>query len=298
LLILQTFDPPGIGARNLQESLWLQLRTHSYSLAEIIVRDHFNDLLQGRFAAIQKHLHISNGELQKALQRISRLRLRPASKFDDAAASFIVPDLSIREVDSVWMLQIGSEELPSVQIRGEYVDLIKQPIHKEEKSQLRHWVTSGKWLQRCIRRRQETLRIIGHLLIRTQRKFLSETGQIAAMDIQELARILNVHVSTAWRAVARKTLFCSSGLIPLKLFFSSSPKREPIKELIRRAIQSEDNDAPMSDEAIKERLQEKGVRCARRTVAKYRRSLQIGSSTRRKILLNKQHGSTASAARP
>lgn len=284
LIALQTFDPPGIGARNLQESLWLQLRATSYSLAEILVRDHFDDLLQGRFAIIQKRLHISNAELQKALHRIARLRLRPSAQFDDSANPLIVPDLMIKEFDDGWLLEVGAQELPIVKIHNDYIDLIPKLTVKEEKSQLRGWITSARWLQRCIKRRREILCTIGKMLIRRQSAFLSQTGDITPIEIEELAHILNVHQSTAWRSVANKTLACSRGLIPLKQFFSESTTTAPIKEQIRHLIHTEDRSQPMSDETIMKKLQETGIQCARRTVSKYRRSLQIATAARRKVI--------------
>ncbi len=284
LLALQTFDPPGIGARNLQECLWLQLRAHSYSLAEILVRDHFDDLIQGRLASIQKRLHISGGELQKALHRIARLHLRPASKFDASTNHFIIPDLMIKEVDSGWILEVGAEELPIIKLQSGYIDLIPKLSIKEEKSQLRAWVTGARWLQRCIKRRHDILRTIGKLLIYKKSAFLSQTGEISPIAIEELAQILNVHPSTAWRAVAGKTLACSHGLIPLRQFFSESASTEPTKEQIRRLIQEEDRTHPISDDAIMKKLQEIGIQCARRTVSKYRRALQFATAARRKII--------------
>ena len=288
LIVLQTFDPPGIGARNLQESLWLQLRATSYSLAEILIRDHFDDLIQGRFAIIQKRLRISKSELQKALHRIERLRLRPSSKFDDSPHQFIVPDLIFKEVDSGWQIEVGTEELPVIKIQSEYIDLIPKLSVKEEKSQLRGWITGARWLQRCVKRRREILCAIGKLLIQKQKAFLCQMGNIESIDIEELAQILNVHPSTAWRAVANKTLACPRGLIPLQQFFSDAAKRAPVKDQIRRIIEAEDSLHPLSDEAIMTKLREFGLRCARRTIAKYRRSLQIATAARRKVTSNKR----------
>jgi len=288
LIVLQTFDPPGIGARNLQESLWLQLRAHHYSLAEIIVRDHFDDLIQGRFAAIQKRLRVSSGDLQKALHRIERLSLRPSSKFDDTPHQFIVPDLILKELDSGWQLEVDSQELPIIKIQSNYIDLIPKLSIKEEKSQLRGWITSARWLQRCVKRRREILCTIGKMLIRKQNSFLSRSGDIEPIEIEELAQILNVHQSTAWRAVANKTLACPRGLIPLKQFFSESAKTSPMKDQIRRLIQAEERLHPLSDEEIMKKLQKLGMHCARRTIAKYRRSLQIATAAHRKVTSNKQ----------
>lgn len=281
LLQIQTFDPPGIFARDLQECLWLQLRNQSYSLAEIIVRDHFEDLLQGRFSLIQKRLRISGADMQKALHRISRLHMHPASSYEKFSNPNLTPDLTIQEIDSGWLLSVGTEDLPPIHICSDYVHLTV--YQKEEKKQLRGWVTGAKWLQRCIRRRHDMLREIGKLLIRREKSFLSYSGEITPIDIRELAKILHVHESTAWRAIAGKTLACPRGMVPLQQFFSQS-RFESLKNWLQRLIQNEDKSEPLTDESIVRQLQQHGVRCARRTIAKYRKLLHFGSASRRKSI--------------
>lgn len=279
LLQLQTFEPPGIFARDLQECLWLQLRNQCYSLAEIIVRDHFEDLLQSRFTLIEKRLHISSADMQKALHRISRLRMHPSSVYENVTNPNLAADLTIREIDSGWLLSIGTEDLPPINICKDYVHLTV--YQKEEKKQLRGWVTGAKWLQRCVKRRHDLLREIGKLLIRREKAFLSHSGEITPIDIRELAQILRVHESTAWRAIAGKTLACPRGMVPLQQFFSQS-RFESLKGWLQRLIQNEDKSEPLTDESIMRKLQQHGVHCARRTIAKYRRLLHFGAAARRK----------------
>jgi RNA polymerase sigma-54 factor len=283
LLAIQIFDPPGIGARCLQECLWLQLRSSGASTAEILVRNHFNDLLQGHFAHLQKKLRLSESALTKALQRIARLHLRPSSAFDHPAESFIVPDLSIEETDRGWQVSVCAAEVPAIRIRNDYIGLIPE-LPSEEKQQLRAWVASARWIRRCLYRRHQTLQTIGQFLVRTQMPFLSQTGSIRPIEITQLAGILQVHSSTAWRAVTNKIAACPSGFIELKKFFSKSSATNPIKEKIRQMIETEEKDRPLHDEEIMLRLQQAGIRCARRTVAKYRHSLYLAKATQRKII--------------
>lgn len=284
LATIQTFHPPGVGARHLQESLLLQLRVQPYSLTEILIRDYFQDLLHGRFKGIQKQLRISSSELQQSLQQISHLRLNPASSFDHSPIRPLIPDLILKEIDRGWILEIGEEELPLFSIRSDYVDLYNKLKKGEEKETLRSWLTSARWLMRCLKRRRETLRQIGRLLVQTQRAFLEQTGQIKPIRIQDLANLLQVHPSTAWRAVANKTLACPRGLIPLRQFFAESTSTHLAKELLQSLIAGEDKTQPFTDDELVEQLREKGISCARRTIAKYRNALHISTAAQRKAL--------------
>lgn len=284
LQTLQTFDPPGIFARNLQESLDLQLRSSTDSIAKSIVDNHFEDLLQGRLRLIQKKIGISTMRLQKALRQIARLQHYPADSFETSPPSIRLPDITIRWTEENWLIQVGSEEIPSIQIRQEYVDMVPSITEKEEKLQLRSWIADARWLQRCLKRRRDLLRKTALFFIQKQRDFLIHDGKAVPVEIQELAEQLDVHTSTAWRAVAGKTIACPRGLFPLKPFFSETAHSDPVKEIIRRLVQTEDRSHPLTDLAIMGKLQQQGIRCARRTISKYRHSLQIHSAAKRKII--------------
>ena len=233
-----------------------------------------------------KNLRVTFAILQKAIEKIARLRLRPAAAFDDSWTQTIVPDLIIREIDQGYLLKVGEEELPVMRICDDYIAMVPQIKNREEKRQLRGWITDAKWLQRCIQRRRDILLCIGHLLIKRESSFFSQNGKVTPIEMTELAKILHVHPSTAWRAVANKTLACPRGLIALRQFFSET-HHESIKELLAEWIQKENQAKPLTDTDLARKLQETGIRCARRTIAKYRRNLQIASASRRKFLKTK-----------
>lgn len=280
LAVIQTFDPPGIGARNLQEALLLQLKRKSYSLAEILIRDHFQDLLQSRFKTIQKQLNVAPSDFSMALNQISKLRMRPAEAFDREMPSQWIADLIIKESETGWTLQVGEEELPPFRIREEYSAL---NCSQEEKETLKEWHVSARWLCRCLSRRRELLLKIGKLLLTTQARYFETGKDVKPIYISDLAKILGVHPTTAWRAVANKSLSTPYGMCPLQKFFSEAASKDPIKELLLRLIKQEDKAAPYTDEALSCLLQENGVSCARRTVSKYRKSMKIGSAIQRKV---------------
>lgn len=283
LATIQTFDPPGIGARSLQEALLLQLQRRSYSLAEIVIRDHFQDLLLSRFKTIQKQLGVSASDFSIALNQISKLRMRPAELFDRQPPPQWIADVIIQESEEGWVIRIGEEELPPFRMCKDYKALQNQ-CSPEEKKTLKRWHISGRWLARCIQRRREALFKIALLLLE-KRKSYFETGKAThPIGIKELALHLSVHPTTAWRAVANKTLLTPYGMIPLQSFFSDASAKDPVKELLGRLIRQEDKRAPYTDEDLSRLLQENGLSCARRTVSKYRKALKIGSATKRKML--------------
>ena len=285
LSVIQSFDPPGVGARNLQESLLLQLRKKPYCLAEILIRDHFQDLLHSRFRAIQKTLQITSTDFKTALNQISRLRLRPAEDFAEEPSSRWVPDLILKESERGWIIQVGEEELPSFCIREDYAALSPQ-LKGEEKETLRGWVASAKWLQRCITRRKEMLLKIGKLLLEKEAGYFIRGENLEPVGIKELASLLQIHPSTALRAVANKTVATPYGMFPLSRFFSESASSDPTKDLLRRLINQEDKAKPYTDDDLSRLIEENGLSCARRTVSKYRKALKIRSAAQRKSLEN------------
>ena len=282
LKTLQTFDPPGICARNLQECLLLQLqREASHPLGEKLLKEHYEDLLHGRFSLIQKRLHISPPILQEVLSSLARLRFRPAASFDFCPTRPLFPDITIRECDGIWQLQIGEEILPAISLRTDYLTL---DLKGAEKETMRRFATSAKWLQRCLKRRKEVLKIIGHLLVQKQTAWLRLEGEITPISVQELSLILHVHPTTAWRAVSNKVLASPRGMIPLERFFFESAAAQTTKEILKNMILQEDKSNPLTDEELALQLQKKGIDCARRTVAKYRKELSIASAMQRKAL--------------
>jgi len=284
---LQSFDPPGVGARNLQEFLSLRLKLVANSTAELLVRDHFQDLLLGRLIAIQKKLSISGDQLQKALHELQRVSVQSNSCYSQGVSAELflsTPDLIFKEIEDDWIVEVGGEELPKFSIRSDYIALYSTLKGGSEKDTMRQWITGARWLQRCLAKRQNVLCQIGELLRKTQRSFLSQTGDIIPIKLQELARVLNVHEATAWRAVSQKVIACPQGLIPLQLFFSLKSKRASTQAFLRRLVKQEDKDNPLTDQALSQQLEAKGICCARRTVSKYRRLLKIKAMSQRKAL--------------
>jgi len=280
LFTLQTFDPPGIFARDLREAFLIQLRSQGKedSSAFLLVECCFDDLLHGRYASIKKKLNLS--DLSSAMQTLARLSLRPAAAFQQEPVSLALPDLLIMKLDSQWIVDIYEDDLPKFQIQAQYLSL--EPTAAEEKEALRAFQTSAKWIIRSLSRRKKMLLEIGKLLVKKQEAFLDQRSSLSSLTIRDLAVELNVHESTLSRALAGKYAATPQGLILLRSLITSSPETLSAKEILKNLVEKEDPQFPLTDDQLKEKLRESGLDIARRTIAKYRGQLKIGSATQRK----------------
>lgn len=272
LSTLQTFDPPGIFSRHLQEAFLIQLERQDQkdSLSYRLVKYLFDDLIHGRYSAMKKKLQTSGQKLSEAIQKLARLSTRPASKFQAHLAQPIHPDLKISRVDQQWFVEATNELLPKFHIKQEYMDL----------PELRSFAAAAKWLVRSLTRRRNLLLSIGTYLVRKQASFLSSHGPLIPISSVELSLLFGVHESTISRAISDKYIESPCGLFPLRSLISSA--NDPAKELLQRLILSEDKRFPFTDEQIAEKMKKSGCNIARRTIAKYRKQLEIASAAARK----------------
>ena len=269
--ILQTFDPPGICARTLQESFMCQTESKS-PLLKRLIRDHFQDLLSGRFSLIRKKLRCSREKLRELLDTVSQLSPRPAASFESFSPVPLIPDLTLKKIEQEWVIEIGEEELPLIQLRSDVSPILSHAM-PEEKETVRGWIHRARWLQRALLRRRKLLLEIG--------KMLGESHcQPTSLSINELAKKLEIHPSTAWRLVAHKSVAIPSGIKPLRDFFSH---RKPVQELLQRLIDQEDKAHPFTDEELTRKLKEQGFSYARRTISALRRRMKLRSSIQRML---------------
>ena len=277
---LQTFDPPGIFARDLQESMLLQLKARgkSHTLSFELVKHCFHDLLHGRYKAIGKKLNSS--DLSEAIEELKKLSLRPTEVFKQEFVASIHPDLRIDKLQSGWTLEVIEDELPKFHIQDKYIDLELES--KEERETLRDFRTQAKWISRSLNRRRKLLRELGRLLLCKQAAYLDQKGPLTLLTIRDIAEKLNIHESTLSRALADKYVSTPRGIIPLRSLVSATPTTDAAREILEKLISSEDKQNPLTDEELASELKGKGYSVARRTISKYRSQLKIGSATQRK----------------
>lgn len=297
LKVIQTFDPIGIAARSLQESLLIQLKDQkkTETIAYAIVEHHFDDLLHHRIPLIKKALNCDSRDIQEAIDRhIAKLELHPGALFDQQLTSFIIPDVSLRQEESEWVVVVNDDSMPSLRLNRRYLRLLEDSsLSDEARDFIKQKVISAKWLLRNILQRNETLKKISQSLVKRQREFFfNPNGRLVALTMQVVADELGLHESTIARAVSGKSIDSPRGILPLRSFFTSSlftveggeVSSKTVQDILRELIETENKQDPLSDEAIAILINAKGIRCARRTVAKYRMALKIGTARQRKQL--------------
>jgi RNA polymerase sigma-54 factor len=293
LSAVQSFDPPGIAARGLQECLLLQLniKGKAHSIAADIIENEFEDLLHNRLPRIAQKLQTPIPELVKIIEtQIAPLDLYPGYRFCKPEAAPLIPDLSFVCLEGKWQIEINSSLLPRFQIAPVYRQALKDASF-EEASYLRRHLVSGRWLFKVVQRRNDTLQRIGQAILKRQIDFFNgEKMGLAPMTVRETAEELSLHESTIARAISNKYAACPQGLLPLKSFFTQGVSvkngrtisKHNLRKMLARAIQKEDKHHPLSDDEIARQFQNLGIACARRTVAKYRTALNIAPASRRK----------------
>lgn len=294
LKVIQTFDPVGIGARNLKESLLIQLKSQKKDemLAYEIINNHFDDLLHNRIPSIKKSLHCTSEEISEAVDHITKLDLHPGRQLSHREISFITPDVSLREENEELIVAVNDDSMPKLRLNTRYLRMLEDTsLSEETKDFIKQKIVSAKWLLRNIIERNTTLEKISQSLAKWQRDFfLNPEGKLVPLTMKVLADELNLHESTIARAVSRKYIDTPRGLFPLRAFFTSSLSTnqgevissKTARDILQEIIAHEDKEHPFSDEAISSLIKERGIQCARRTVAKYREALKIGNTQQRR----------------
>ena len=308
LEVIQGFEPPGIGARDLRECLLIQLgQRRDEEGAEValqLVGEHMEDLSKRRFSRITKALDISNDDLKTAMELVEKLHSAPgiltgANDFSglltlDIEDPFVTPDLIVEKSGRDWVVSLTDGNLPSLRINSSYAGLLGDG-RSQGKDELRTYVSrklnDARWLINAINQRRATMLKVAEYIVRAQLPFFeSGPAHLKPMVLQDAADAVDMHVSTISRVSNGKYMQTPHGVFELKYFFDGRVHREDgedvsarsVKEKIAALIDEEDKAEPLSDQVIADKLAGEGLRIARRTVAKYRDQLGINSQRYRK----------------
>lgn len=287
---VQNLDPAGVCARDLSECLVLQLKRQGAApeVMEIAAR-FLPELGRKHYGPISRELGLTIEEIQAAEKVIASLDPHPGQAFQAAEPTvYVRPDVFIIELDGELQVVLNEYYLPRVSISDYYTRLLKESDEKETRVYLQQKMQQAKWLLNSLERRGSTLRSCAQAILDTQRPFFAgQTGELAPMKLTSLAEQLGVHPSTISRTARGKYLQCRQGTYPLRYFFSRAvseqgPSQQAVKRKLLELVKAEDPKRPLSDQKLVELLDAQGIQLARRTVAKYRLELGLGSSTARK----------------
>ena len=296
LRLVQSFEPTGVGARDLRECLLLQFDGLSgdTALARAIVSEHLAALEQRNIPRIAETLKASPAEVQEALALIASLDPKPGRNFSTEDPRYITPDVYIHKVDDKLVVTLNDEGLPRLRISGYYRGILAQGRRnpREVREFVEGKMRSALWLIRSIEQRQRTLNKVAESLVRFQGEFLERgIASLKPLTLREVADDIGMHESTVSRVTTNKYVQTPQGLFELKYFFhrgvpavgGDSVSSLRVKDLVRRYLTGENAEKPLSDQKIVEVLRvQHGIEIARRTVAKYRSQLKIPASSRRR----------------
>jgi RNA polymerase sigma-54 factor len=291
---IQSYDPPGVGARNTTECLLLQLDRddEKFVIKEKLIRYHLDDIYKNRMPKIAKELGKSMDEVKALLTEIAHLNPRPGSRFTSENVQYILPDVVVERTDGDYQIRLQNQYVPTLRINNTYRQLLKDK-KKDPKTRefIKKKIEAAKWLIDAIEQRQNTLSRVAEKILDHQRSFLEHgIAHLNPLKMQRIADALEIHVSTVSRAIAEKYVQTDRGIYPLKFFFTGGTatvmgeniSRTSVQNKVKEIIDREQKSSPLSDEEIADTLRREGLGIARRTVTKYRKMLKIPSSRQRK----------------
>lgn len=304
LAVVRSLDPPGIAATSLQECLAVQVEhlmreglengdLAILNQAHRMITDNWDELLHQRWEVLAKALECSEvAEIKPILDVIQGLEPKPGRMYRQSDNQYIEPDVYVRKIDDEYVITLNDDGLPRLRINTRYQSMLRaKNLDSKANEYLRDKMRSALWLMKSIDQRQRTIYKVARSIVSFQDEFLDNgIEHLRPMVLRQVAEDIGMHESTISRVVSNKYMYTPRGLFPMKYFFHSgvdSARGENIssmvvKERIRKVVESEDPERPLSDSKIMRMLQKEGIRLARRTVAKYREEMMIPSSDKRK----------------
>ncbi|MGH7537484.1 MAG: RNA polymerase factor sigma-54 [Gemmatimonadales bacterium] len=297
LQIVQMLDPPGVGARDLRECLLLQLRDkhQTDTLAHRLVEEAWDDLKGHRWSDLGKRFGIEPAEVQRVADELSKLDPKPGLQYATSNDTYIIPDLVVQKVGDQYHVSLNDGGVPRLRISKTYQDIARdrKKFQGESKEFINQRLNSAHWMIQAIEQRRQTMLKVMNFIVDRQREFFEKGVEyLRPLTLREVADVINMHESTVSRVTNEKYVQTPRGLLPLKFFFSSGlqtstgedASARSIKAQIQKLVSDEDPRNPLTDQQIVEMFGARGVRIARRTVAKYRDQLNILPARMRKRL--------------
>ncbi len=292
--IISSFDPVGVCTKDYREALLVQIRNHPapHPKAAEVVANHLELLEKGKLKEVARRIKTSEEEVREILEFIRELDPMPGRNFSGESARYVVPDVMVRLQDGEFLIYLNDEEIPSLAINPFFTDLLEKKDtaqRKDVRQFVHHKLQDARWFIRSIQQRNQTLLKVCKAIIEFQREFFRKGPKyLVPLTLKDIAKEIGVHEATVSRVTSGKYIQTEWGIFELKYFFTSSVpgsgsegtrfSKEGVKQMIREIIEAEGKEKHLTDKKIVEVLAGRGVRLARRTVAKYRKELDIMSS--------------------
>ena len=301
LKIIQKFDPIGIGSRNLQECLSVQIEEldvddETKSLLLKLVNEYFDEFKSKHYEKLTKLLKVPLERVNELFEIIQRLNPLPGNLESVPEREYIYPDFIVTKADNELIVELTDDNFPSIRLNRRYIEMLRsKKVARQTREFLKNRLDSAKWFMNSIISRRETMLKVMNAIVDRQREFFMTNGEnLKPMYEKDIASDINMDISTVSRTVRNKYVQTDFGVYELKYFFSNPIQTESgedvsskiVKEKIRELIDNEDKSKPLSDDKITQLVNEAGYPIARRTVAKYREAMKISKATlRRKIVI-------------
>ncbi len=295
---IQRFDPPGVAARDLRESLLIQLleRGKEDTVAWRLIKDHYKDFTNRKLNDIIRSLSITENQLREAIEIIGTLTPRPGGIYEDIRSNIVIPDIIVEKNEGKYVLMHNDRYVPRLKINSSYRKLLDKSANtpKETRKYLVDKLNNAKWFIDSIEQRRSTIMRVATAIVQRQKEFLDHgISHLKPMTLQDIADNIGIAISTVQRVTTGKYIQTPQGVFELKYFFtqriSSSNgsdvfSAKTVKEKMREIIAKEDHKKPLSDQKIADILNKQGIAISRRAMAKYREELQISPARLRKRL--------------
>lgn len=293
LSVVHGFDPAGVAARSLGECLALQAKeADRYDPAMAVLLDNLELLAEGRMAQIRRICGVDDEDLADMIREIRAYDPKPGLKFGSSPVQGVTPDLFVRSKGSGWAIEINSGTLPRLLVNRAYYAELASCGHKESKSWANDCLASANWLTKALDQRQRTIIRVATEIVKHQEEFFRQgVEHLRPLTLRTIAETIEMHESTVSRVTSNKYLMCDRGMFELKFFFTSgiasadggeAVSAEAVRSRIRALIAGESAHAILSDDTLVDLLKGEGFDIARRTVAKYREGMGLGSSVQRR----------------
>lgn len=295
---IQQFDPCGACSQNLAECLSVQLQqfdpaTPFLAEAKLIAKQYLPLLASRDFRQLMRRTKLKEDELSQAVSLIQSLNPRPGDMIASGETEYVVPDVFVEKREGRWMVELNPEIAPRLRINSDYASLVKRADSSSDNTFLKDNLQEARWFLKSLQSRNETLLKVASCIVEKQRGFLEYGAEaMKPLVLDDIAEIVEMHESTISRVTTQKFMHTPQGIFELKYFFSSHVSTDSggecsstaIRALIKKLVSAENPKKPLSDSKITDLLGEQGIQVARRTIAKYRESLNIPPSNERKTL--------------